>query len=77
MNIKQNNNLIFPEITKTYQVSIKRRWIIISYCVDPAKYHVMIAVRLSNHAPDILPCSTFVEPGTYIRMQRKKGYLRI
>lgn len=65
---KQKCNLSFAKAMENYQISIKRRWIIVSYGIDPAKYHVMIAIRLSIHALGIVPCSTFVESSTYIRV---------
>lgn len=61
----------------SYQVSIKRWWIVISQCVNPTKYHVVITIWLSWHAPSIFPSCSWVELRTHIWMQRKQGYLRI
>jgi hypothetical protein len=58
----------FAKAKENYQISIKGRWIVVTYCINPAKYHVMVAIRLSDHAPGKVPGGAFVESGTYIRV---------
>ena len=55
-----------------YHVSIQGGWIVLPNSVYPAKYHVMITIRLAWHAYCILPSSSLIKLGPNIRMQRKQ-----